>query len=315
MPSYYGCPAKWYKKLYLSCLKEHKKLSCRQGPCLELNEPVYIKIPPADNLQEGITLAAIPRRYPITQRLSFSVAHGVQKLIGLPDSYLSSKFPILKRYIREDEETTTQRINIYVREILSNKIPIEGEWIKTHDFDGINYSVIDQLHLAIFRLLNSEELSSRRAYIDFNEGFKPRCVSSWLFIVRSGRLDLHQSSRSTDLLVGMPNDLLGARTAQILLATALNLNIGVLYQNSSIVQTYSPDCAGIDGVSGYLNIASENDFEFELKKFLETSTLLHNIYDCASRDKINKHSISYDLNKLRNDLKIELDRFLGEESS
>lgn len=272
-----GSASSWYHSVYEMVIKNGTLVSCRQGLGMELDSPVHIEIPSADGNFAALATAITQRRAPTRQRVGFSVAHGIQKFIGLPDSYLAKKYPIMLRYIRAEEETQQSRIGCYLRERLPTTITNNAPWISDYITpDGV-VSSIDQLHYAIALLRNKESSTSRRAFIDFNEGFKPRCVSSWHFIVRDGALNMFQNVRSNDLLVGLPNDLVAARVAQMICAAIIGVRIGTLHHHASVVQFYRPDCAGVDGGNEFSKIIFEDDSQ-DIGHTLAKSSSLANAF-------------------------------------
>lgn len=297
---YFNGPAhSWYNALYAKTIAEGSKIPSRQGLSLELPEPVHIEIPSSENLETALFDAAVQRRDPIRQRFMFSILHGLQKFLGLPDSYLSPKFQILNRYIRPEEEVGLSRLNTYLREPLPQAITQNAPWITDTTLNGQHFSLIDQLHLAIFRLQDSEQHASRRAYIDFNEGYKPRCISSWQFVVRDGCLNMFQDVRSNDLLVGLPNDLISARVSQIILAKLLNLKVGVLHHHATIIQIYHPDCAGIDGISEFKRIHFDESFLPELRTVIAESLFISDFREILSESTLGVSDLGQSLKEVR----------------
>lgn len=273
-----GHAREWYPSLYADAINVGTKVPCRQGLGLELASPLHVEIPPADSDLEALVMAMTQRRNPAHQRAVFSVAHGIQKFLGLPESYLCDKFPILNRYIRSDEEVTGSRISGYMREMLPEYITKNSPWIQTVQTNNGPLSSIDQLHHALALLKDSDGKNSRRAFIDFGEGYKPRCVSSWHFIIRDSALTMFQHMRSNDILVGLPNDLASARISQIILAKMIGVNVGTLHHHASIVQLYSPDCAGIDGTEQFSKIDFEYFSENRIRSLLRGSRFIESFF-------------------------------------
>lgn len=297
-----GLACEWYKELYSKCIESGIRQHNRQGLNLELPHPVHIIIPAANSEADAMFSATVHRRSNIENRLLFSMAHGAQKLIGLPESSLSKRFPILNNYINTEEESSFERSVRFIREPRQTAIKIDEEWISIEENEFGKYDVIDQLHLAIYRIVTSTDSTTRRAYIDFNEGYKPRCVSSWHLLVRDNKLEFHQHSRSTDMLVGMPNDLLAARFAQVALSKILGLKIGELHHQATVVQVYSPDVAGIDGVQSLKRLTRDDELESKANRFYRESRFLTDITSALEIKIKTPHKLKEKITTLRKNI-------------
>lgn len=307
MISLIGDASSWYMKLYQDTISNGFSTPCRQGVGLELNAPLHIEIPAADNVNSAIFSVSTQRRNPLGQRMSFSLAHGIQKFLGLPESYLQKKYGILSKYIKTDEELAYSRINKYVREKLPENISKNDPWVVANA-ENENICSIDQLRKVV-NLLNQSR-TTRRAFIDFNEGFKPRCISSWHFIIRENNLNMFQNVRSNDLLVGLPHDLFAARITQVILARILNAKIGSLHHHSSIVQVYTPDCANIDGVSEFIKINKSDNFRSEVYAHLSKSPLFHDFQSALYESCSGNLTVDARLQKIRESFVLVLNKYI-----
>lgn len=311
MITYHGTASSWYRDLYRTTLSSGSPVLCRQGLGIELDSPVSVEIPGGVNSASALGAAMTQRRAPIGQRIGFSVAHGIQKFLGLPDSALSKKFPILLRYIRNEEETDHARISMYLREKLPTEITRDAPWISDLQTDHGLVSSIDQLHFALDLLRNQSTQTSRRAYIDFNEGYKPRCVSSWHFVVRRGALIMFQAVRSNDLLVGLPNDLIAARIAQIVSAKIVGVAVGPLFHSASLIQVYRPDCAGIDGEAEFKKIIFDDNVEDVGNALTNSSRLARDFCDLVESIRYAGLGTGAALGRVRADLSSLLDSYIN----
>jgi|GEM_PF-4448929 len=296
----------WYTSLYLQAIKMGIEVPCRQGLSLELEEPLHIEIGAANDINDAIMSVITQRRYPLNQRIGFSLAHGIQKFLGIPESYLEKKYRVLSKYIKPEEELDASRINSCVLKELPSGFDTKMPWIQKSD--NSDFYVVDQLLRAVYCLKNSE--TTRRAYIDFNEGYKPRCISSWHFVIRNNSLLMFQNVRSNDLLIGLPHDIVAARVAQIIMSKIFDVKIGALHHTASIVQIYKPDCAGVDAISEFSRIECPDNFSSRLNNYLSESHLFSALTESIDSAVRKSNDVFSRLSIIRGELNSVLTRFI-----
>ncbi|MCX6017365.1 MAG: thymidylate synthase [Chloroflexi bacterium] len=241
-----GPARSWYSTLIDQVLADHVEIPCRQGLGLESPDALSAIIPGANSVAAALATVDLPRRGDSRARTTFSILYSLRRILGYHETVLHDRYPILARYTPAVTTPHFARSISYFRESVPNDV-IHEPWVTRADTSsGPRYS-IDQFQRAVCLL--SATPQTRRALIDFGEGFKARCVLSWLFLIRNGNMRIHQNLRSNDLVVGMPNDLIDARTGQIVLAAITGTTIGELHHHASLIQIYRRDIAGIDTVA------------------------------------------------------------------
>lgn len=177
---------------------------------------------------------------------TFSILHAFHRILGYHETVLHDRYPILARYAPAVHKPYFARSIAYSRESLPENV-VDEPWVKRVDSPSGPRYAVDQFLRAVCLL--SDSPTTRRALVDYGEGYRARCVLSWLFLNRNGRIRIHQNLRSNDLVVGMPNDLVDGRTGQIVLAAITGAGIGELHHHASIIQIYRRDIAGVDTVA------------------------------------------------------------------
>jgi len=241
-----GPARSWYRTLVDQVLAEHDEIPCRQGLALESPHALSAIVPGAADPPAALATVDLPRRGDSRARTTFSVLHALRRILGYHESVLFDRYPILARYTPLEHQHYFPRSIAYLRESLP-KSTLSEPWVtRVETASGPQYAV-DQVLRAACLLATSP--TTRRAFVDFGEGYKPRCMLSWLFLIRNGSIRLHQEMRSNDLVVGMPNDLIDGRTCQIVMAAITGTTIGELHHHASIIQIYRRDIAGVDTVA------------------------------------------------------------------
>jgi hypothetical protein len=236
----------WYRDLVRQVLAEHVEVPCRQGRSLESPDALSVIVPGAANVASALAGVDLPRRGEARARTTFSVLNALRRFLGYPESVLHDRFPILAKYARSDDGSHAPRAIACFTEFVPPALA-DAPWVSRVDGPGGGHFLVDQVLRAACLLANSP--TTRRALVDFGEGHKSRCMLHWLFTIRDGALRLHQSMRSNDLVVGMPNDLIDGRIAQLIMAAIVGAPVGDMHHHAAIVQVYRRDMAGVDCVA------------------------------------------------------------------
>ena len=244
--TYYGYATEWYFRLYQDLMSDYQEIACRQGLAYESPHSFSAVIPSTDNnFSSMLASAHMPRRGNLPQRITFSILYSLRRLLGYHDTALVDKYPILAKYIPMITKPFYSRSTHYNRLDIPNELQ-GSAWIHKEKVFGSDTYFIDQFERAVFLLGEPENRLSKRALIDFGEGYKARCVLSWLFVNRNEKMRIYQSMRSNDLTVGLPNNLCDARLAQGIIAASVGSNIGEVHHQSMLMQIYKKDIAGVD---------------------------------------------------------------------
>jgi hypothetical protein len=238
-----GWARDWYWSLYQSIIDEHRRLPCRQGVALESPHSLTAVIQHAPTVVTALASVDVPRRPVSRNRIAFAIMDALRRLVGYHETVLFDKYPILSKYVQPVFHPYYSRITAYTREEIPTSFADEP-WVRQITHGGRQIIAIDQLMRAVHILSSATGRFSRRALVDFGEGYRARCVMSWLFTIRDEELNIYTHMRSNDLMVGLPNDLVSARIAQIVMAACTGAGVGFLHHHADLVQIYEIDIAG-----------------------------------------------------------------------
>jgi hypothetical protein len=250
---YEGPASDWYRKLFDEIMSNHREVPCTQGVGLESPHSLVAVIEPADSCIEAFASVDLPRAGDPDAKLTFSLLYSLRRILGYHETVLFDKYPILRRYVDSRIRPFYARPTSYLREEVPDAL-LDQPWVSKVMVTGREMYAIDQIGRAVSVLADPKRRGSRTCLVDFGDGFKSRCIMSWLFTIRDGQVDAYNHVRSNDLLVGMPNDLIDVRLCQLIIAAGTGMAIGYLTHQSSIVQAYRPDVAGRDQVRSLIGL-------------------------------------------------------------
>lgn len=250
---YSGYAREWYWDLFDSLMNENRLIPCQQGLGFESPHSLVIIIPEVDNILEAFSSVDLPRMVNYDKRLTFSLLYSLRRILGYHETVLFDKYPILRKYVSQRNKLFYSRSTSYLREEIPEYLKTKP-WVKRIDINGCTYFGIDQIARAAWTLGEPDRQGSRTCLVDFGDGYKSRCVMSWLFIVRDGFVNAYNHMRSNDLLIGMPNDLIDLRLCQLVIVACTGLSIGYLHHQASLFQVYKKDIANTNQLERLLEI-------------------------------------------------------------
>jgi hypothetical protein len=237
----------WYFKLYNSVLEQHTIVNCRQGIAYESPRSLVVSFNPARDFTEAIKSAILPRQGDIYQKIEFSILYSLRRILGYHDTVLFDKYPFLAKYGAPQFQTYYRRSIAYTLAELPTEEACQP-WVYTLDVDGKKFYAIDQIQRVVHLLSNPKTRHTKRALVDFGEGYKARCMKSWLFTIRQHRLNMFQHMRSNDLVAGMPNNLIDGRLTQAIMSAIVGYPIGFMQHQADLFMIFDPDIAGQNGL-------------------------------------------------------------------
>ena len=225
-------------------------------------------MPESKDVYTALAAVDLPRRGDARAHTTFSVLYSLRRILRYHDTVLYDRYPVLARFTPAIHDHYYARSISYLREGVPADM-VNEPWVTKFDTpSGLRYS-IDQFHRAAKLLCETPQ--SKRALVDFGEGFKARCVMTWLFVIRNGRMRIQQHMRRNDLVVGMLNNLIDARIAQAIFAAITGTGIGELRHQASLMQIYRRDVAGIDTVAELGRLRRSNETCEEIIMRMSTS--------------------------------------------
>ena len=278
---YSGYARNWYWELFDTLLDENRLIPCQQGLGIESPHSLVIIIPEVNDIFDAFVSVDLPRMENYDYRLTFSLLYSLRRIMGYHETVLFDKYPILQKYVSTRSGKFYSRVNSYLREEIPEHIRSKP-WVKQIDLNGCKYFSIDQLARAVSILAEPDRSGSRTCLVDFGDGYKSRCVMSWLFIVRDGYINAYNHMRSNDLLIGLPNDLIDLRLCQIIVAACTGFSIGYLHHQASLFQVYKKDIAEVN----------------QLKRLLEIRKLYIEDDDAKVIEKISRNRLFIDISNI-----------------
>jgi len=242
---YEGPASDWYWKLFDDIMSNHREIECTQGLGFESPNSLVAIIGPADSCIEAFASVDLPRTGHADAKLTFSLLYSLRRILGYHETVLFDKYPILCKYVDRRVKPFYARSNSYLCEEVPDTLLCQP-WVSKVVVAGHEMYAIDQIGRAVDVLANPKRRGSRTCLVDFGDGFKSRCIMSWLFTIRDGGVDAYNNVRSNDLLLGMPNDLIDVRLCQLIIAASTGMGIGHVTHQASLVQVYKRDVAGRD---------------------------------------------------------------------
>jgi hypothetical protein len=275
---YEGPASDWYWKLFDDIMSNHREIECTQGLGFESPNSLVAIIGPADSGIEAFASVDLPRTGHADTMLTFSLLYSLRRILGYHETVLFDKYPILCKYVDRRVKPFYARSNSYLREEVPDALLCQP-WVSKVMVTGHEMYAIDQIGRAVDVLANTKRRGSRTCLIDFGDGFKSRCIMSWLFTVRDGGVDAYNNVRSNDLLLGMPNDLIDVRLCQLIIAASTGMGIGHITHQASLIQVYKRDVAGRDHVHALTGLRTgwHPEEKALVTKRLWSNQLLHDI--------------------------------------
>jgi hypothetical protein len=263
-----GRARSWYIQLCQQIIENHIEVPCRQGLAYEADRSLIAIFPARTDIYPALAVVDVPRKDDSERRIQFSVMYSLRRLLGYHDTVLFDKYPALRNY------WPSMSSPFYARSIFYNRINVPDEfrtepWVEHVNIEGHQTYSVDQFRRAVYILTTPETRQSKRCLIDFGEGYKARCVMSWLFLIRNDEMQAYQHMRSNDVIVGMPNNLIDIRVGQLLMAAVTGSYIGRCQHYTSLLQIYKRDISGLDCVrvaQKLIREASHEDYSLTVQR-------------------------------------------------
>lgn len=265
-------------------------IKCRQGLAYESVEPLILRIEcVSGDFLKGLSRFIVPRTGKLESRIKFSVLYSLRRILGLPEECLVYRYPFLKHYLPKSSGNENVRSVEYSRNSIPDYIQEENWFRHCVTMKGDKWT-INQFERVAFLLSDPKSRETKRAMVDFGEGFKSRCVLNWLFQVRGNSMASFQNMRTNDLGMGFPNNIIDAYLGNFIFSQIAGVDSAYVQHYANYFQVYERDISNKnalqivkENISRYRGFDSDDYF-----KLISRSRFLNELSDLLTKNRCNR---------------------------